>query len=717
MHQLSLTRDAAAHAVIGMRPRLRIDDLAALTRSRPLLSAQIQQMRQAMLDIEECARSDRDEDVRLARDLDEQRLHLRQLSATGEVITAATLRDARARRDDAWMAVRHAYVDRDGSPSAGMVAAFEAAQSDADRQADLLRADAARAAEFAHCSGRIEQMRERRAQLAQAQIVLDARRSALEQVWKDALRNADLPELDAESLKEWQGRRSDALQAFDRLTEVRGELERIRNEGAEGFNAVVSALHLVGAPALGAPNEDVAARLAKATEHALEWERQASRGDAEREARAKVQREQRAELIRLDDSIAKSTRESEAHRAALQAWCGRLFLDRNAEPDAVRARLEELDAFARKADELAEARLRQRNHQLGIDDLDRQVRALCDLIDEPMPTLVEDFAERLRKRLAIARDSDRQRTTLTRELAQASGRRQRAATERVQHMATLEQLCRNAGVTAIDDLPACEEKAHRKRVLAGRLAVLRQQLADASSSSEQGLRERLAGQDAASMKFELERIGTDISRQDAELAAMRQAEELARHALEAIDTADTAAAARESMEAAAARLRSAIRPWARLRLAHALLREALNRFRERAQAPMIAAASIYFTLITGGAFVRLVADDSADKPVLRAERAGGAIIGVEAMSEGTADQLYLALRLAALELRRGSHPDMPLVLDDVLITSDDTRATNILKALERFASDSQVVIFTHHRHLIDVAGAALPASVCTVHML
>ncbi len=198
---------------------------------------------------------------------------------------------------------------------------------------------------------------------------------------------------------------------------------------------------------------------------------------------------------------------------------------------------------------------------------------------------------------------------------------------------------------------------------------------------------------------------------------MRQAEELARHAWEAIDTADTAPAARESMEAAAARLRSAIRPWARLRLAHALLREALNRFRERAQAPMIAAASIYFTLITGGAFVRLVADDSADKPVLRAERAGGAIIGVEAMSEGTADQLYLALRLAALELRRGSHPDMPLVLDDVLITSDDTRATNILKALERFASDSQVVIFTHHRHLIDVAGAALPASVCTVHML
>ena len=77
------------------------------------------------------------------------------------------------------------------------------------------------------------------------------------------------------------------------------------------------------------------------------------------------------------------------------------------------------------------------------------------------------------------------------------------------------------------------------------------------------------------------------------------------------------------------------------------------------------------------------------------------------MSEGTADQLYLALRLAALELRRSSHSQMPLVLDDALITSDDERAANILRALAQFAEHGQVMIFTHHRHLIDVAHSAL----------
>ena len=107
--------------------------------------------------------------------------------------------------------------------------------------------------------------------------------------------------------------------------------------------------------------------------------------------------------------------------------------------------------------------------------------------------------------------------------------------------------------------------------------------------------------------------------------------------------------------------------------------------------------------MTGGRYQRLVADEADDKPVLRAERADGVRIGVEAMSDGTADQLYLALRLAALDLRRASHPHMPLVLDDVLITSDDERAANVLRALARFAEGGQVMIFTHHRHLIDVA--------------
>lgn len=219
------------------------------------------------------------------------------------------------------------------------------------------------------------------------------------------------------------------------------------------------------------------------------------------------------------------------------------------------------------------------------------------------------------------------------------------------------------------------------------------------------------------IESERERCRAEMTQREQDQASAREAEEQTRRALEAIDASDRAAAAREAMESAAARFRGAVRPWARLRLAHVLLQEALNRFRERAQAPMVAAASTYFSLMTAGRYVRLEADEEGDKPVLRAVQADGAKKGIEAMSDGTSDQLYLALRLAALDLRRASHPQMPLILDDVLITSDDERAANILRALARFAEGGQVMIFTHHRHLIDVARAALADGSLAIHTL
>ena len=122
---------------------------------------------------------------------------------------------------------------------------------------------------------------------------------------------------------------------------------------------------------------------------------------------------------------------------------------------------------------------------------------------------------------------------------------------------------------------------------------------------------------------------------------------------------------------------------------------------------MVTLASSYFSLITGGLYERLVTDDTEEQPILCALRAGGSRIKVEEMSEGTADQLYLALRLAALELRRTSHPQMPLVLDDALITSDDERAAQHPSGAGTVRQGGQVMIFTHHRHLLEVARAAL----------
>ena len=55
-------------------------------------------------------------------------------------------------------------------------------------------------------------------------------------------------------------------------------------------------------------------------------------------------------------------------------------------------------------------------------------------------------------------------------------------------------------------------------------------------------------------------------------------------------------------------------------------------------------------------------------------RPGGTeTVGIAGLSEGSADQLYLALRLASLETYLESHEPIPLVVDDILIQFDDDR--------------------------------------------
>ncbi|MBI2318992.1 MAG: hypothetical protein HYU75_18855, partial [Betaproteobacteria bacterium] len=657
----------------------------ALRSAQPLPDAEISHTKQELAKVADELRDARNEEQRVERDLEGQRLRQQQLAAGGEVVTAETLRLARGRRDEGWARVRRAYVERSQDPDElargfdpgrALPEAFEAAQSEADRQADLLRADANRAAIFAECSGRIADMQTRRGELDSAAKALTARDDSLRAAWLGRLAQAGLPGLDPDALHEWQVRRHNALQLAEQLAVMRADRDKALAESVRASLRLAAALRAVDQPVADDVAGDATA-LPSLIRQADRWEKLAARAEAEHAERAKVIQKQRAEREKVSGQIAATGAELARHVAALQGWHARLFMPEDSAPDAVKARLDELDALARQSSALSDAQLRRAQHQVVVDDLEAQAAQLARLLDEPVPEAVDDFADRLRRRLAVSPQSNQERTALIRDRTRAQEKKRSAEAEQAAQTSVQARLCAAAGTAAIDKLPALEDAAARKREAQRQRSALRQQLAKASARPEDELRKSLVGLDAIAIESERERCRAEITQREQDQASSREAEEQARHALEAIDASDRAAAARESMESAAARFRGAVRPWARLRLAHALLQEALNRFRERAQAPMVAAASTYFSLMTGGRYVRLEADEEGEKPVLRAVQADGAKKGIEAMSDGTSDQLYLALRLAALDLRRASHPHLPLVLDDVLITSDDERAANI----------------------------------------
>lgn len=67
---------------------------------------------------------------------------------------------------------------------------------------------------------------------------------------------------------------------------------------------------------------------------------------------------------------------------------------------------------------------------------------------------------------------------------------------------------------------------------------------------------------------------------------------------------------------------------------------------------------------------------------------------VQLLSAGTADQLYLAVRLAICEMILPPEQNPPLILDDALLTFDDTRLSTTLDYLTQLGAQRQILLFT-----------------------
>ena len=81
------------------------------------------------------------------------------------------------------------------------------------------------------------------------------------------------------------------------------------------------------------------------------------------------------------------------------------------------------------------------------------------------------------------------------------------------------------------------------------------------------------------------------------------------------------------------------------------------------------------------------------------------------MSEGTTDQLFLALRLAAVEQSVASGIRLPFLADDLFVNFDDERSEAGFRVLAELAKSTQVLFFTHHPHLAAIARSVVGAEV------
>lgn len=80
-------------------------------------------------------------------------------------------------------------------------------------------------------------------------------------------------------------------------------------------------------------------------------------------------------------------------------------------------------------------------------------------------------------------------------------------------------------------------------------------------------------------------------------------------------------------------------------------------------------------------------------------------------------KFYLALRLASLEKFSADAERLPLLVDDALVNFDNARARAALKVLGDLAASKQVIFFTHHQHMVHLAGEAVDRQILHIQQL
>jgi uncharacterized protein YhaN len=278
-------------------------------------------------------------------------------------------------------------------------------------------------------------------------------------------------------------------------------------------------------------------------------------------------------------------------------------------------------------------------------------------------------------------------------------------------------LLHQAGVASRDALRQAIGLSDRRRALqAAAEAAHHAVLAGSDCMALAALQEEIDRTDAAQAPLRVAEIGQQLAAlrplQDSLTAEHTEASAL----LARIAGGADAARAESLRQDALAKMANAAERYIQVHTASRLLKWAIDRYRETRQGPMLERAGAIFSALTLGSFTRLSVDFDSEPLALHGQRAAGPPVGVAGMSEGTRDQLYLALRLAALELHLAHGHALPFIADDLFINYDDRRAQAGLQALAQLSEQTQVIFLCHHDHLLPAARAVFGAGLNVVQL-
>lgn len=645
-----------------------------------------------------------------------------KLEAGGTVPSEDELAKARDYRERGWKLVRQGYIERTADPEklskeyvpeAGLPEAYEQAVQRADAVVDYLRRDTERIAKHAVTLERAAELSTAIAEDEAKLRDLDARQEKWREEWTGITNLLGVSIATVRELEEWLGER-------DGIVAGLGEIEQRQRE-AEQLQRALSATREVLAAEVGAHDVSVSssdtfgALLVKARQ-LLE---SARRETADYKEAKKAVDGLRGELAGQRKRIEGLSAELAMWRSRWNAAVTGIGLAQSVEPEEAEARLALLEELFNAIDGARRAGQELLEKQATVDRYSEEVSSLAAVLGmnrqgKSIGDLVVNLFSQHQETVRKAQRREQMSTQL-------EGERQaleNAKSELDRKKMVLADLCRAAGVANVVDLPAVEEQVRRKREVQSEVSQIEKQLIEQNSTLLDRILEEAVAGDRDTLSIQIPGLEEKINGLESSQITLAQQVRDAEVALNEVDGSAKAAEAAQRAQELLAKLRNAAEDYTRLKVSSFVIMRAIEAYRQKHQGPILKRASQYFSTLTRGSFKRLEVDFSEDdRQVLVGVRGDGKQVFVEGMSEGTRDQLYLALRLAAIESHLESGPPIPVIVDDILVQFDDVRAKAAFEALGMLAARTQVLLLTHHEHLLSLAEQAVTKGIFAIHRL
>jgi uncharacterized protein YhaN len=285
----------------------------------------------------------------------------------------------------------------------------------------------------------------------------------------------------------------------------------------------------------------------------------------------------------------------------------------------------------------------------------------------------------------------------------------------------LESMCQEAHCSSLEELPQAFQRSARYKELKRGIQQREEQiLTHSAGASVEAFIAQAETLDPDALAPEMQKLEAEITGLREQIRALDTTIGGEQNELARMNGNSVAAEAAESAENLLAQLHADVQEYAAFRLAGVVLQRGIERFREKNQGNILERASRIFAQLTVGSFagLRIDYDEHGETILVGIRPVSQQIVNVkEGMSDGSRDQLYLALRLAALDDWLEKHEPIPFIVDDILLNFDNERAVATLQALAELSWRTQVIFFTHHQHLVEMAQKHIAADILFTHPL